>query len=250
MDWLADLPPVDAGAHPLTLGGMRPGSVRAADALAWIPCLTQARVTEGEISWAGPHCYFLQPDGRHSWICPDCPPTLNASQDATTAPTQSVRALGLYNPVGAVAIVMGKHVTIDELLAPQLRDDWQPGSGQPGPRATHPVADTPSQGESLAAGNVADPQPTPVNVTAVGATSSHLCYAHLCYGWTPRHRWEWLEEVTERAAIFEHLGGLPRAEADRRAHDLVGPWDDNPQTTLPHISIKGAHYVPDGENYW
>jgi len=42
-------------------------------------------------------------------------------------------------------------------------DGRQPGSGQPGPHATQQGADTPGQGASSAAGNVADPQaiPTP-----------------------------------------------------------------------------------------
>jgi hypothetical protein len=39
-----------------------------------------------------------------------------------------------------------------------------------------------------------------------------------------RDRADWQEWWTERAAIFEFLGGMSRAEAERAATELVGPY--------------------------
>ena len=44
--------------------------------------------------------------------------------------------------------------------------------------------------------------------------------------WRPAYRdqADWLEWWKERAAIFEHLGGMTRDEAERAATELAGTW--------------------------
>jgi len=44
------------------------------------------------------------------------------------------------------------------------------------------------------------------------------------YPWKPRSIGEWREELGERAAIFEYLGGYARNIAEDMARDLVGTF--------------------------
>lgn len=57
-----------------------------------------------------------------------------------------------------------------------------------------------------------------------------------------------IEEFTERAAIREYVGGMPRPVAEARAladvESILG------QQKLNLQGARGARYVPDGDGYW
>lgn len=122
--------------------------------------------------------------GSHCWfITPADSPEMWCPGCAAIVVTREPRVAPrpYVRPTGPVAIIGGKPVTLDELAADAAR------------RIAHRVAPTP----------VACPeQPAPACVAP---------------GYIPATADAWREELGERAAIYEYLGGLSRTEAERTA---------------------------------
>lgn len=170
-------------------------------------------IDEGGHRYYGAHAWFMALPDHVGWYCPDCrpggvaTPNSSAAQGAMSFDVPHVRASGLYHPVGPVAIVGGKHVTLSELLGYDV-----------GTSVAH-TSEVPAEGQGGEPDTASTEYRNPVDVGGSGPTAGSIPYP-----WIPRHKGEWLEEVTERAAIFEYMGGFERAIADKMARDLVGAW--------------------------
>lgn len=186
----------------LTLGGFRPGSNYAIlpcrEQTWWKPCLRRAEDSTDT------HAWFLAPTTGGSLLCHAC---------RARAPRVVIGPVDWIAEIGR-ALEAGDMRTVYRLVdgrATTLDDDGERGSGQPASHETQQGADTPGQRESVAAGNVADPHRAPVGHRSTGPSLSPF-----------RDRVDWLEFFTERAAIFEYLGGHDRQAAERFAHELAG----------------------------
>jgi hypothetical protein len=122
------------------------------------------------------------------------------------------------------------------------------------PRSTKKI---PADDPKASAGNFerrqrAQPAPARMVPPKVAPPPSEATIQHLIKK-TGASRDRVLEEFCERAAIREFVGEMGRAQAEQRAIDdviaVLAPLE-HAQGSLRGLSVKGAHYVPDGENYW
>lgn len=152
------------------------------------------------------------------------------------------------SPIDDASDVSKFTVGIESLL-------WtEPGSGHPRPRATQQGAATPGQGASSAAGNVAEPQPSPGSVTDADVIA--LCgddAAKWARAFVTMLRFNGgkvsLDEGMMTGWFANAIESRPKAPSlGRRDLELHGDrWVNSSSTTRSHVHIRGV-YGDCGEN--
>ncbi len=201
--------------HTTTLGGWRPGTPKGIvphiPQAQWVPCMRQV---EAEVGRSGPHCWFLAaPDDGllHCYECRERRPYPVYLVSGKPKYEHDLDRWRRYCADTGVESVPG--LTLP-LPADSLGDGGERVQLEARAPLTQHGAATPDQRASVAVGNVAEPQFDPGRTACIEPPSSPPS--------TPwRDRADFLEFVTERAAIFEYLGGFGRAAADRMAQTLA-----------------------------
>lgn len=229
--------PTSIPARP-TLGGMRPGLpycvVGANLCIMWRPCFTRSRDEHGSRT-AEPHCWFLSSNRDQSLFCPAC---------RVGKPMVVMGPRHRIAPIVA-AVAAGDRTRVDELVVAFFASPLSVSSSSVA-TVEHPASAIPPAGDLVGDGGrppdvdtSADRSTAPVAVVAKEVTSPGVISPLPSglrtddpkaevgdFGWkqafVPRDHADWREFYTERAAIFEYLGGIPRPLAEAKARDLAG----------------------------